>query len=96
MKKNSLRYTTKLSTTYFSYLHVSEVSSSISRGAQVNQLQDLNRIYVIVAYVSSAFPSSKRRQINLSSILLYVQEVVTLQKKIFNIFASENEEYTIY
>ena len=28
--------------------------------------------------------------------LLYVQEVATLQKKIFNIFASENEVYTIY
>ena len=28
--------------------------------------------------------------------LLCVQEVVTLQKKIFNIFASENEVYTIY
>ena len=28
--------------------------------------------------------------------LLYVQEVVTLQKKCFNIFASENEVYTIY
>ena len=28
--------------------------------------------------------------------ILYVQEVVTLQKKIFNIFASENEFYTIY
>ena len=28
--------------------------------------------------------------------LLYVQEEVTLQKKIFNIFASENEVYTIY
>ena len=28
--------------------------------------------------------------------ILYVQEVVTLQKKIFNIFASENEVYTIY
>ena len=28
--------------------------------------------------------------------LLYVQEVVTLLKKIFNIFASENEAYTIY
>ena len=27
--------------------------------------------------------------------VLYVQEVVTLQKKIFNIFASENEVYTI-
>ena len=26
----------------------------------------------------------------------YVQEVVNLQKKIFNIFASENEVYTIY
>ena len=29
-------------------------------------------------------------------MLLYVQEVVTLQKKIFNIFVSENEVYTIY
>ena len=28
--------------------------------------------------------------------ILYVQEVVTLQKKISNIFASENEVYTIY
>ena len=28
--------------------------------------------------------------------LLYVQEVVNLQKKYFNIFASENEVYTIY
>ena len=28
--------------------------------------------------------------------LLYVQEVVTLQKKIFYIFASENKVYTIY
>ena len=28
--------------------------------------------------------------------LLYVQEVVTLQKKIFVIFASENEVVTIY
>ena len=28
--------------------------------------------------------------------LLYVQEVVTIQKKIFHIFASENEVYTIY
>ena len=28
--------------------------------------------------------------------LLYVQEVVTLQKKISNIFASENEVYTIH
>ena len=29
-------------------------------------------------------------------LVLYVQEVVTLQKKMFNIFASENEVYTIY
>ena len=28
-------------------------------------------------------------------VILYVQEVVTLQKKILNIFASENEIYTI-
>ena len=28
--------------------------------------------------------------------VLYVQEVVTLQKKIFYIFASENEVYTSY
>ena len=28
--------------------------------------------------------------------VLYVQEVVTLQKKIFTIFASENEVYIIY
>ena len=28
--------------------------------------------------------------------VLYVQEVVTLQKKTFNIFASENEVYTIF
>ena len=31
-----------------------------------------------------------------TSTTLYVQEVVTLQKKIFNIFASENEVYTLY
>ena len=31
-----------------------------------------------------------------SKKVLYVQEVVTLQKKTFNIFASENEVYTIY
>ena len=35
-------------------------------------------------------------QINILCLVLYVQEVVTLQKKIFNIFASENEVYTIY
>jgi len=29
-------------------------------------------------------------------MVLYVQKVVTLQKKIFNRFASENEVYTIY
>ena len=29
-------------------------------------------------------------------IVLYVQEVVVLQKKIFNIFVPENEVYTIY
>ena len=29
-------------------------------------------------------------------VLLYVQKVVTLQKKYFEIFASENEVYTIY
>ena len=28
--------------------------------------------------------------------VLYVQEVVTLQKKMLNIFASENEVYNIY
>ena len=31
-----------------------------------------------------------------SMYLLYVQEVVTFQKKIFNNFASKNEIYTIY
>ena len=30
------------------------------------------------------------------TVILYVQEVVTLKKKIFNIFASENEVYIIY
>ena len=29
-------------------------------------------------------------------LVLYVQEVVTFQKNIFNIFASENEVYSIY
>ena len=29
-------------------------------------------------------------------MVLYVQEVATLQKKIFNLFATENEVYTIY
>ena len=29
-------------------------------------------------------------------LILYVQAVVTIQKKIFDIFASENEIYTIY
>ena len=33
---------------------------------------------------------------NNNRFVLYVQEVVNLQKKIFNIFASENEVYTIY
>ena len=29
-------------------------------------------------------------------MVLYVQEVATLQKKTFNLFATENEVYTIY
>ena len=39
----------------FFYLHVPEVSSSVGRGAQVNQLQDLNRVCIIVTYVTKAF-----------------------------------------
>ena len=36
------------------------------------------------------------RAIILMLMLLYVKEVVTLQKKIFKIFITENEVYTIY
>ena len=44
---------------------------------------------------SSRKPTNKRME-GLGLSILYVQEVVTLHKKIFNIFASENEVYTIY
>ena len=50
-----------------------------------------------IGTLSSPFisPTTVLPRKSLLILLLYVQEVVTLQKKIFNIFASENEVYTI-
>ena len=50
----------------------------------------------MVFLLSTAFSRHSRSGPYLNSNILYVQEVVTLQKKIFNLFASENEVYTIF
>ena len=65
-------------------------------------LHRINNIYIKmelrrekVTFQNIYFPA-KECKTNHWSKILYAKEVVTLQKKMFNIFALENEVYTIY
>ena len=53
-------------------------------------------MYIVYIYVYTFILMMNNAVVMYVCKILYVQEVVTLQKKIFNIFASENEVYTIF